>query len=518
MSIQYPKPKGGISPASPSRIHIYRDPPKAITTRKYEPINVGDIMYMVRADAEQGGDASRINEGIQYYARGQNSMVEVDYGNHSAGSMNTSLHNGQASNPYKIEVVRPPLYPVETLVPLSAPRIHQNYSIATNPFIAPVNIASGIDQTEVTNAIVKDVVGGTIKVNPSLDYYQIVEQLSREAKTRSEDITLRGNIRPTSSYSIDNTRENNNLRSTAVQSLNVYTVTANAGGDFKNTNNISMREVLAEGSIQNSLNAPAYSNVSGNTINNISMREELAKGTTQNSLNAPAYSNVSGNTINNISMREELAKGTTQNSLNAPAYSNVGNSGITMNNLSHNAISANAIQDLQHYNITSNANFGNIVVFDPKTNTTIDLKSTVKDKHYISMQAALGKPLTLHTNNGVPIHLKDYSYSVVQSNVGNTQFIIQVNQPDVTLERNTPLYTASSNASNNLGDYSSMTRGLQEQYHFDKMGSFGDYSDRVSKPNPNIRMQTGLNLNKKEGFRQATQQAHNMNFARKVSN
>ena len=118
MSIQYPKPKGGISPASPSRIHIYRDPPKAITTRKYEPINVGDIMYMVRADAEQGGDASRINEGIQYYARGQNSMVEVDYGNHSAGSMNTSLHNGQASNPYKIEVVRPPLYPVETLVPV----------------------------------------------------------------------------------------------------------------------------------------------------------------------------------------------------------------------------------------------------------------------------------------------------------------------------------------------------------------------------------------------------------------
>ena len=457
MSIQYPKKdRGGASPASPARIHIYRDPPKAITTRKYEPINVGDIMYMVRADSEQGGDASRINEGIQYYARGQNSMVEVDYGNHSAGSMNTSLHNGQASNPYKIEVVRPPLYPVETLVPLSAPRIHQNYSIATNPVIAPVNIASGIDQTEVTNAIVKDIVGGTIKVNPSLEYYQIVEQLSREAKTRSEDITLRGNIRPTSSYSIDNTRENNNLRSTAVQPLNVYTVTANAGGDFKNTNNISMREVLAEGSIQSSLNAPAYSNV--------------------------------------------------------------GNSGITMKNLSHNAISANAIQDLQHYNITSNANFGNIVVFDPKTNTTIDLKSTVKDKHYISMQAALGKPLTLHTNNGVPIHLKDYSYSVVQSNVGNNQFIIQVNQPDVTLERNTPLYTASSNASNNLGDYSSMTRGLQEQYHFDKMGSFGDYSDRVSKPNPNMRMQTGLNLNKKEGFRQATQQAHNMNFARKVSN
>jgi len=149
MSIQYPKKdRGGANPVGPEQNHIYRDPPKSLYTRKKETVNIADVMYMIRPD-DNNSDPTRINENIRYIARGKNPMVEVDYGNHSAASTNTSLDNRQASNPYKIEVVRPPLYPVETRVPLSAPRIHQNYSITTNTGITPQLVDNQIDKQTV---------------------------------------------------------------------------------------------------------------------------------------------------------------------------------------------------------------------------------------------------------------------------------------------------------------------------------------------------------------------------------
>ena len=66
MSIQYPKKfRGGINAAGPELNHIFRDPPKSIYTRKYEPVNVADVMYMTRPDGV-GSDPTRINENIQY--------------------------------------------------------------------------------------------------------------------------------------------------------------------------------------------------------------------------------------------------------------------------------------------------------------------------------------------------------------------------------------------------------------------------------------------------------------------
>ena len=128
MSIQYfQKERGGVSPVGYEVPHIYKDPPKAIFTRKYEPVNVADVMYMVQTDNPRG-DPTRINDNLQYFARGVNPMVEIDYGGHGAASQNQSIHQNQAGSQFKVEVVRPPEYPVETLVALSRPRIHQNYS------------------------------------------------------------------------------------------------------------------------------------------------------------------------------------------------------------------------------------------------------------------------------------------------------------------------------------------------------------------------------------------------------
>ena len=59
--IQYPKRTKSAGLAGQDQIHIYKDPPAAKYTRKYEPVNIGDVMYMARPDSEYG-DPTRFNE------------------------------------------------------------------------------------------------------------------------------------------------------------------------------------------------------------------------------------------------------------------------------------------------------------------------------------------------------------------------------------------------------------------------------------------------------------------------
>lgn len=441
MSIPYPKKdRGGPSPVGRVGLHIYRDPPAAKFTRKKETVNVAEIMYMANPDS-QYGDPTRINENINFYARGKNPMVEIDYG---AGQ--------GASNPYKVEVVRPPLQPAATLNALSRPEVHQNYSVQTLPRIEPFSVGGSVDRAKINDPIRKDVVSGTIKLNPSLTYYEMTEKLSRDAsnQTRAEDIVLRGSIRPTSTYSIDFSRENNFIRSTAVGNTNVYTVTANP--------------------------------------------------------------TISGQTTNPTQMSEQ--------------------------------ITANAIQDLRNFAVTSNATFGNIIVYDPKTQASLDLASTVKDKHYVAVNAAHGKPLIFNTNDGKQISLKDYSYSVVQTSIGNPQLIIQVNQPEVVLERNTPLFAASSNIrgvgdadagrigegtilltqnvpltsvtagyTSSFGDGSSNVRNTQSQVQLNKQASYGEYN-RNGMTNQTMRQSVPVQLGKNDRYRAAAKAGHQMGVDR----
>lgn len=309
----------GVNPVGADQPFIYKDPPKAIFTRKYEPVNEHEIQQFIRPDGDYA-DPTRINESIKYFARGQNPMVEVSYSNVGGAQTNQSLGNFQASNPYKVEVVRPPMYPIETLVPISAPRIHQNYSVQTNPGIAPVSIAGDYDKYSIRQITNTNLSQGVVRVNPSLNYLgEIHPRGEGENSFKLNMNVLKGNIRPTTVLSIDPTRDVNTLRKNAV--------------------------------------------------------------------------------------REEAMK----------------------------------------FAVNTTANFSNIVLVDPKLNTSIDINSTVKDKKYIAMQAALGKPLIFNTSDGKEIKLKDYTYSIMRTNGSNQQMVIQVNQPDIQLERNMPIFSAQSN-------------------------------------------------------------------------
>jgi hypothetical protein len=272
--------------------------------------------------------------------------------------------------------------PIETLQPISAPRIHQNYTITSNPGIAPISVGDKIDHNAIKNITATDKSNGVVRVNPSQTYWQWYDNLGQDS-VQSKRITLQGSIRPTASYNLELTRGMTQLRPNAVGEVNTYSVNSGivlSGGD------------------------------------------------------------------------------------NRPQ-----------------SVSLNAIKDINAIGIGSNPNFTNIVVIDPKTNASLDVNSTIQEKNYIAVSAAMGKPLHLDTGTGQQIVLKDYKYTPVTSNIGNSQLVIQVAQPDVQLERNTPLFAATTNVG--LPGYNeNLARATQGQQQLDRMSNFGSWEDRVSRP------------------------------------
>jgi len=365
MSIQYPKKdRAGPTLAGYEVPHIYKDPPAARFTKKKERVNIADVMYMVQSDNPYG-DATRINDGINYFARGINNMVEVDYGGHGAGSQNTSISQPQAGAQFKVEVVRPPMYPIETLVALSRPHIHQNYSIATNPTNFPqINSENFYDKNMVKNMTRTDIISGVIKSTPTLSQY------------------------------------------------------------------LEFGPVVDQYGVQNKITTDKLTGVIYSTPN-----------------------------LQFIDAADDAAR---------------------PKNVDKNKIKDTLVKQL-------NTNFSTVTIYDPATNSAVDVSANVRDKNYIAISAAKGLPIVVNTNDGKKIKIKDYTYSVVKSNLNNDQLVIQVKQPDILLDRNTPLYAATTNLNDPIGYNEDMTRqGSDSSYFTDRfnhrLANFGKFEDRVSMP------------------------------------
>lgn len=126
-----------------SDLNVLRDPPKSIHTRRKD--KVGETQSILLAQDESG---DRICEMINVYARGVNPMVSVSYDNFSRnGGSNAVLANQkQASLPYKVENVRPPILRQEDLLPLSRMPRNWFYSF-TNPSLPGVVNESSCNET-----------------------------------------------------------------------------------------------------------------------------------------------------------------------------------------------------------------------------------------------------------------------------------------------------------------------------------------------------------------------------------
>lgn len=108
-----------------TNMNIIKDPPKGVFTRRKD--RVGETQQILLQQDDAG---SRINEYINVYARNVNPMVGVSHNNY--GNTNVGGRKAQASLPYKIDVVRPPILSPYDLQPLSRlPRTW--FYAATNP-------------------------------------------------------------------------------------------------------------------------------------------------------------------------------------------------------------------------------------------------------------------------------------------------------------------------------------------------------------------------------------------------
>lgn len=130
--VTLPSVSGGLG-----SLHVIKDPPKSIHTRRID--RVGQTMDHVQMIEDS---ASRASESIRQYALGVNPMVSISYSNHGnnggQGLLNrdSSAYNRSAYNPYSLGAAgfqfRPPVRKPQELLPLSRqPRTNTTFS--TNP-------------------------------------------------------------------------------------------------------------------------------------------------------------------------------------------------------------------------------------------------------------------------------------------------------------------------------------------------------------------------------------------------
>ena len=156
MAVQLPK-WVGYTNLSYEIPHIYKDPPKSKFTTKRDKVSEADVAWMTRPDSIYS-DPTRINQAIQYLPRSVDPISKVKYG----------------SNPYKLDVIRPPERSAEYEIALSRPRIHQNKTVYSNPGLSEgrsvVDIGQYIDMYKIKD--ITDVQKTVAQVKPGA-YYKV---------------------------------------------------------------------------------------------------------------------------------------------------------------------------------------------------------------------------------------------------------------------------------------------------------------------------------------------------------
>jgi hypothetical protein len=151
------QPSKWLSYTLPSRdeIHIFREPPKEIYTRKKERVDISDVLYNIRDDDDVG---NRLQEYIKVYSKGTNPSVEVNYSNLYNYSTSTEPNQLRATrNPYTVNsAFRPPEYSLSDLQPLSRLK-YQYVSATTNPGVrgdfVNCGLPQAVDHNEIKSAI-----------------------------------------------------------------------------------------------------------------------------------------------------------------------------------------------------------------------------------------------------------------------------------------------------------------------------------------------------------------------------
>jgi hypothetical protein len=152
---------------SVEQIHIFKDPPKALFTRKSEMVNVAEVMHTANM-------ADRFEEAIEYVPRGINAVPGNGYTN-AVGMKPMTFPSRQAYLPYRVAkdgAFRPPLRRQEEDMPVSRqPRL---------PTSVRTNVGSDISSSVATTK------NGPSHYDPNV----LSEPKAASVKTRNESFNV----------------------------------------------------------------------------------------------------------------------------------------------------------------------------------------------------------------------------------------------------------------------------------------------------------------------------------------
>jgi hypothetical protein len=164
--------------------NILKTPYQSVHTRKID--KVGETSF-INSMIDESNDRSC--EAINYYARGQNPMVSVSYGEAGQNQLGGAIHSGESFLPYRVVrdgAFRPPIWRQEDLLPLSRlPRVWTD--VSTQPY-SPIftmrikNCGTAEDTKEVKQELLKTacIAGRTIAAEPNINAPDKIPTLIRD--------------------------------------------------------------------------------------------------------------------------------------------------------------------------------------------------------------------------------------------------------------------------------------------------------------------------------------------------
>ena len=503
--IQYPrKERGGVSLPSWEKPTIYKEPPKEVFTKKKERIEEGDITYNIR------NDASRYNDAIMTYSKGQNAMVEVDYQNRGTFGGMTTMNFGSASNPYKVnQAFRPPEFRLEDLQPLSrqkrdwvGARTNPGSDLTRDDFFREnqvdkheVAFATGaqhvyhaeqsniskeqgvyqdnlemkhsLNSKYITQNVLSQLKGmDSVELQKMFQYQQtpngiVITPLSIEALTALsgiKDYESQRNLSDEKSYMADPLR---------------YSQQSSVMGakDYEAQRNLSDQERYLSDPLRYSQQSSVMGAKDYEAQRNLSdeksyMADPLRYSQQSSVMGAKDYEAQRNLSDQESYMADPLRYSQQSSVVGVKDYEkgrdiDVGRNVVANPMRYSQQTSVKGDMSKQEYLDVQKEKMKDVLLKNMKSNVSIviqtsgghdaqNVNATLEDKVNLVVQSAMGQAISLQRDDGQPVKVKEYTWKFVKSATGGDMFIIQADLPEMSLDRKSELYAAQSSVSHNI--------------------------------------------------------------------